>query len=183
MLRVIAGLLVIAGLVLGLRTLDRPEIGSPAQPRLVTPDNSDYYMTDAVVRQMDDQGGLAYRMTLGETLHFPDDSARLTDIDVHYLAGTQTYWDVTAAKGRVPPGKRDIYLYGGVEGRHPRPDGPVVRINTDNAWVRPDADRIDTKAHVTAVQPGRRVEGDGMEVDLKTDKLRLLENVQVTYTP
>ncbi len=183
MRRIIAALLVICAIVVGLRTVETPRIGTPAEPRLATPDNSDYYMTDAVVRQMDAQGNLAYRMNLGQTLHFPDDSARLSDIDVHYLAGTDTYWDVTAAKGRVPPGKRDIYLYDGVKGRHPRPEGPVVTIDTDNAWVRPDSDRIDTKAHVTAIEPGRRVEGDGMEVDLKTDKLRLLENVQVTYAP
>ncbi|GAB3679932.1 LPS export ABC transporter periplasmic protein LptC [Salinisphaera aquimarina] len=183
MLRVLVVLLAVSAVLLGLRLFETPAIGTPGEPRLSTPDNSDYYLTDAVVKQMDKQGALAYRMTLGETLHFPDDSARLKDIDVHYLAGTKTYWDVTAKQGRVPAGERDIYLYGGVEGRHPKPDGPVVRINTDNAWVRPDSNRIDTQAHVTAVQPGQRVEGDGMEVDLKTDKLRLLKNVQVTYTP
>ncbi|ROO37793.1 LPS export ABC transporter periplasmic protein LptC [Salinisphaera orenii] len=183
MLRVIAVLLVIAAGVIALRWADSPDPGTPTAPRLSTPENSDYYMTDAVVHQMDPQGDLAYRMRLGQTLHFPDDSARLRDIDVHYLAGTKTYWDVTAARGRIPAGERDIYLYDGVEAVHPRPNGPVVRIETDNAWVRPDADRIDTRAHVTATQPGQRVEGDGMEVDLDTDKLRLLSNVQVTYTP
>lgn len=183
MLRIIAGLMIVAALVLAMRSYDKPRIGTPAEPRLATPDNSDYYMTDAVVHQMNSDGGLAYRMNLGQTLHFPDDSARLTDIDVHYLSGTDNYWDVVATKGRIPPGKRDIYLYDGVQGRHPRPNGPLVTIDTDNAWVRPDSDRIDTEAHVTAVEPGRRVEGDGMEVDLKTDKLRLLDNVQVIYTP
>ncbi|MAS11408.1 LPS export ABC transporter periplasmic protein LptC [Salinisphaera sp.] len=183
MLRIVAVLLVISAVLLGIRALDTPAIGTPSEPRLETPDNSDYYMTEAVVHQMNENGGLDYRMTLAETLHFPDDSARMTDIDVHYLAGTKTYWDVTAKHGRVPPGKRDIYLYDGVKGRHPKANGNVVDITTDNAWVRPDADRIDTEAHVTAVEPGQRVEGDGMEVNLKTDKLRLLNNVQVTYTP
>lgn len=183
MLRIVAALLVISAVLLGVRALDKRDVGTPAEPRLSTPDNSDYYMTDAVVHQMNKQGGLAYRMTVAQTLHFPDDSARLTDIDVHYLAGTKTYWDVTAKHGRVPPGKRDIYLHDGVEGRHPKPDGNVVHVTTDNAWVRPDTDRIDTEAHVVAIEPGQRVEGDGMEVNLKTDKLRLLNNVQVTYTP
>lgn len=183
MWRVLLLLLVVSAALLGLRAFERPRIGTPAEPRLSTPDNSDYYMTDARVRQMDERGSLAYRMTVGETLHFPDESARLTDIDVHYISGTSAYWDVTAAQGRVPAGEHDIYLYGGVTGRHPRPQGPVVVIKTDNAWVRPDSDRIDTTAHVSAVQPGQRIEGDGMEVDLKSDKLRLLKNVQVTYTP
>ncbi|MES1931979.1 hypothetical protein T35B1_05193 [Salinisphaera shabanensis T35B1] len=184
MLRIVAILLAVSAVLLGLRVvgLDRARTDTD-KPHLSTPDNSDYYMSDAVVRQMDDTGQLAYRMTVAQSLHFPDESARLTDIDVHYLAGTKTYWDVTAQRGRVPAGERDIYLYDGVTGRHPRVDGNVVEITTDNAWVRPDTDRIDTQAHVTATQPGQRVEGDGMEVNLKTDKLRLLENVQVTYTP
>ncbi|MES1940309.1 hypothetical protein T5B8_08704 [Salinisphaera sp. T5B8] len=184
MLRIVAILLAVSAVLLGLRVvgLDRASTDTD-KPRLSTPDNSDYYMSDAVVRQMDEQGKLAYRMTVGQSLHFPDDSARLTDIDVHYLAGTKTYWDVTAKHGRIPPGERDIYLYDGVTGRHPKVDGDEVKIVTDNAWVRPDRDRIDTQAHVTATQPGQRVEGDGMVVNLKTDKLRLLENVQVTYTP
>lgn len=183
MLKIIAALVTVAAIVLAMRSYDNPRIGTPAQPRLATPDNSDYYMTDAVVHQMNSSGGLAYRMTLGQTLHFPDDSARLSDIDVHYISGTDTFWDVVAAKGRIPAGQRDIYLYDGVQGRQPRSGGSVIEVDTDNAWVRPDSDRIDTTAHVVAVEPGRRVEGDGMEVDLKTDKLRLLDNVQVTYTP
>ena len=184
MLRIVAILLVASAVLLGLRVINNERTsGADDAPRLSTPDNSDYYMSDAVVRQMDDQGKLAYRMTVAESLHFADDSARLTDIDVHYLAGTKTYWDVSAERGRIPAGERDIYLYDGVTGRHPRVNGNVVEIVTDNAWVRPDTDRIDTQAHVTATEPGQRVEGDGMEVNLKTDKLRLLENVQVTYTP
>lgn len=183
MLRIVALLFVIAALLLGLRAFDLPSINTGEQPRLSTPGNSDYYMTDAVVRQMDKTGKLAYRMTLGETLHFPDDSAKLTDIDVHYLSGSQTYWDVTAERGRVPPGERDIHLYDGVTGRHPKPDGSVVHVTTDNAWVRPDSNRIDSKAHVKAREPGQTVEGDGMTIDLDTDKLRLLDNVHVTYTP
>lgn len=183
MLRVIAILLGLFAILLTLRTIDLPGGATSDQAPLQTPANSDYYMTGATVHQMDANGNLAYRMNVRESLHFPDDSVRLNDIDVHYLAGTKTYWDVTADKGGVPPGERDIYLYDGVVGRHPRPEGGLVKITTDNAWVRPDSDRIDTQAHVVAVEPGQRVEADGMEVDLKQDKLRLLNNVQVTYTP
>jgi len=183
MLRIVAILLATAAILLGLRALEVPSLGGEDQPRLSTPGNSDYYMTDAVVRQMGTNGQLAYRMTVAETLHFPNDAAKLTDIDVHYLAGSKTYWDVTAKHGRVPPGERDIYLHDGVTGRHPKPDGTVVHVVTDNAWVRPDSNHIDTEAHVKATQPGQTVEGDGMTIDLETDKLRLHNNVQVTYTP
>ncbi len=166
--------------LLGWRVLG-PDAGSVETRPLSTPDNSDYYMRDATIHQMSETGALAYRMDLGETLHYPDTSARLRDIDVHYLAGTSTYWDLDAARGRVPAGSRDIYLYDGVTLRHPKPDGDIVVIETNNAWVRPQADRIETQAHVTATSPGQVVEGDGMTVNLETDQLRLLENVQVEY--
>lgn len=175
-------LAVLATVLIGLRLYQAHQASGAAGNTLSTPDNSDYYMTDATVYQMGKNGQLVYRMTAAQTLHFADDSARLEDIDVHYLAKTTTYWDVTAKRGRVPAGQHDIYLYGGVKARHPNPDGSMVHLTTDNAWVRPDANRIDSKAHVKAIEPGRTVEGDGLRVNLDTDKLNLLNNVHVTYT-
>jgi len=154
--------------------------GDAAQ--LSTPDNSNYYMDDATVYQLNKQGDLAYRLKAKRSLHFPDDSSRFTDIAVHYLSGTDTYWDLTADKGRIPAGKRDLYIYDGVTGDHPNDNGTVVHVTTDHAWVRPDADRIDSDAPVKAVQPGQTLEGNGLRINLKTNKLDILHDVHVIYT-
>lgn len=172
--------LALFGLGSWLSTLNDPAAG-PAPVR--TPDNSDYYMQGATVYQMSKQGQLAYRMKVAQILHFADDSARLSDIDVHYLEGTKTYWNLHSAKGRVPAGQRDLYLYGGVVIHHPRENGNVVKVTTSHAWVRPKANRVDSDAHVTAIEPGQKVTGDGMRINLDTNKLNLLDNVHVTYTP
>lgn len=171
-----------AALVVGAAVFYQHEIVSDDQARLTTPDNSDYYMDDATVYQLDEQGRLAYRLTSARSLHFPDDSARFTDIHVHYLAGTDTYWNLAANKGRIPAGQRDIYLYNGVKGKHPNGTGDLIRINTDHAWVRPDTDRVDSDAAVKAVQPGQVLEGRGLRINLKTNKLNILHDVHVTYT-
>ncbi|HET7315155.1 LPS export ABC transporter periplasmic protein LptC [Salinisphaera sp.] len=184
-MRRIGAILAIACLVLiGLGVWIGSNRHTAAEPEPVrTPDNSDYYMQGATVYQMSPRGQLAYRMQVAQTLHFADGSARLSDIDVHYLEGTQTYWNLHADKGRVPAGQRDLYLYGGVIIHHPRKNGNMVKVTTPHAWVHPKANRIKSDAHVTAIEPGRKITGDGMRINLDTNKLNLLDNVHVTYTP
>lgn len=148
-----------------------------------TPGNSDYYMKGATVYQMSEQGPLAYRMKIAKTLHFPDASARLADIHVHYINNTKTYWNLHADKGHVPAGRHELYLYDGVIIHHPRDNGNMVKVTTPHAWVRPRADRVDSDAHVTSIEPGQKITGDGMRINLDTNKLNLLNNVHVTYTP
>lgn len=170
-----------AALVVGAAVFYQHEVVSDDQARLTTPDNSDYYMDDATMYQLDEKGRLAYRLTAARSLHFPNDSARFTDIHVHYLSGTDTYWNLAADKGRIPAGQRDIYLYDGVTGKHPNDNGNLIHVKTDHAWVRPDADRVDSDAAVKAVQPGQILEGRGMRINLKTNKLNILNDAHVTY--
>jgi LPS export ABC transporter protein LptC len=180
--RIVAVLVIACVLLLG-ASLVYQQHNSPAQPRLTTPGHSDYYMDDATGYQMDKQGRLVYRTHVAQTLHFPDGSTRLTDIGVHYVQGTKTYWDLSAAYGDVPPGQHIIYLTGGVSARHPRPDGPIVRVLTPRARVAPQAGRVASNAPVKATEPGQTVTGDGIRVNLNTDRLRLLKNVHVSYRP
>ena len=176
-------LVVVAVLALGLRGFSVNGDSGVDQHNLTTPDNSDYYITDARVYQMGVDGRPVYRMTVRQTLHFPNGSARLSDIAVHYFKGTSTVWDITAARGRVPPGQRELYLYDGVEARHPRPGVGVLRASMDNAWIYPKKKQIQSQATVTAVEPGRTVQGRGLDVNLKTNTMKLLHDVHVTYSP
>lgn len=154
----------------------------PQTAAVTTPDNSDYYLEDATVYQFGDNGALTYRAHAAETLHFANDSARLSDIDVHYVKGTKTYWDLHADKGRIPAGQRDIYLYDGVTGQHPRDNGQLVHFTTPHAWVRTERNLVETEAAVKTTQPGQTVSGNGMRIDLDTNTLNLLHDVHVTYS-
>ena len=152
-----------------------------AQASVTTPDNSDYYLEDATLYQLDDTGQLAYRAHTVEALHFPNEAARLSDITVRYFHGQERPWHVTAKYGRVPAGARDLYLYDGIDAKHPQTDGDTLHVVTDHAWIRPDTDQIDTDAHVIARRPGEQIEGDGMRADLAADTVTLLNNVQARY--
>lgn len=149
---------------------------------ITAPEGSDYYMRDATIYQMQQNGQLAYRMHINDILHYPDDSARLQDIDGRYEANTETWWSLQAPRGFVPAGSRDIRLEGGVVLRHPKPEGYTVVVRTDYAWVRTQQDIIETTAHATATTPTRMAEGDGLRISLDDDHLKLLDNVHVRYT-
>lgn len=184
MLRVALVLAILcAGLFAAGHWLGRGHRTAGAGHGLHTPDNSNYYLDGATVYQLDADGGLSYRMTARQILHFTDDSAQLSDIHVHYLQGTQTYWNLQAPDGHVPAGQHAIYLYGGVVIHHPRVSGDMVVAHTSHAWVRPRQHRIDSNAPVTATEPGQKVTGDGMLIDLKANTLNLLHNVHVNYEP
>jgi len=173
--------LVTLAVVLGARIVDvnQPE----AQQALSTPNDSDYYLLDAVVRQMDENGEPEYRMTAAETLHYPDESARLTDIHVNYLGESDDVWDLQATRGRIPAGKRDILLHDGVTLMRNQDGKQTMRVLTERAWVRPDKDQVDTDVAVSASAPGQSASAVGMTLLLKQNRVILDKNVQVTYKP
>lgn len=177
--------LVILGLalvvVLGARLVDLRETTTAVE--LNTPNDSDYYLLDAVVQQMDDTGVPEYRMTVAETLHYPDESARLTDINVNYLGDSERLWKLVAARGRIPAGERDILLHDGVAVTRNQNNQEKMRLTTERAWVRPDKDQVDTEVAVQANAPGQSLKAVGMTLFLKQNRVVLDSNVQVTYTP
>lgn len=179
----LATLTIVALGLIGWRLLAPGSSPNRADDVAAAPAGSDYYMRDATIYQMNKQGELAYRLRIDRMLHYPDDSARLRDIRVHYEAGTRTFWTLEAARGRVPPGSRDLHLTGGVTLRHPKPEGHTVVVQTDNVWIRTRRDIIETRAHVTARAPSRVIQADGLRIDLDNNQMKLLDNVHATYKP
>lgn len=182
MIRRALGVAILAALVLIGIAVFEPRSAPEPEP-VSTPEGSDYYMLDATVTQFDRQGGRRYRLTADKSLHFPDKSARLTGIRVHYRGDEHGDWTLDAAHGRVPAASRDILLTGNVTlAREPDSARPLT-VNTERAWVRTESGRAETEATVRARSPGRRVHGDGMTVVFDQETLTLHRNVQVTYTP
>lgn len=168
--------------VLAARLMDS-RTSTPEQAAVATPKNSDYYMLDAVVQQMDATGAPEYRMTAKKVLHYPNNSARLTDIHVNYLGGAQSQWKLRAALGTIPAGKRDILLHDGVTVTGERQGRPSMHLCTERAWVRPDRDQVDTTVAVSATSQGQQASAIGMTIDLKQNRVILDKHVQVTYQP
>lgn len=182
MIRVgLAAVLLAMAALFALRYYDPSQVETTAAPD--TPPGSDYYLLDAEIRQMDANGDLQYRIQADESLHFPDESVQLDTIEVAYLADGGPPWRLTAPQGRVPPGSRDIRLDGGVTALRDSGTGDRLRVTTPYVWIRPEADRVETDAAVTAEAPGRRVRATGMTALLEERLLRLHHDVRVTYAP
>lgn len=140
-------------------------------------------MRDATIYQMSDTGERAYRLHIAQMLHYPNDATQLHDIDGRYETDATSRWLLQAQRGYIPRHSRDIFLTGGVVLQHPKPNGSTVVVHTSHAWVRTQKNIIETNAHATAVSPVRTVETDGLRITLNNDHMKLLNNVQVRYTP
>lgn len=166
--------------LLALRLYDPSRPEPPAAPPNAA-GGSDYYLLDADILQMDAAGALRYRIQTAESLHYPDDSVRLTQLDVLHVGGAHGPWRLTAPRGHVPAGSHDIRLEGGVTLHQERADG--IRLTMPHAWIRPREDRVDTEATVEATAAGRWIQGTGMVAQLDSDRLRLNHDVRVVYAP
>lgn len=182
MIRRAALIAALAALVLvGIAVFEPRRQAAPGTP--ATPEGSDYYMRGATVRVFGPDGRPAYRVTAEESLHFPDESAKFRDIDVHYPDGARGVWTLDAEEGRVPPGSRDILLSGNVLLTHNPDTTRPLTVRTERVWVRTQAGRAETEADVTATSPGRRALGNGMTVNFDRETMTLHRDVRVTYTP
>src|SRR5699024_10379710 len=115
------------------------------------------------------------------SLHYADNSARLYDIHVHYVATTPTRWDLDADKGYVPPGINAIPLKAGDKLRHPESSDRIAHMRTHNARVYPKTNHNESQAHTIATEPNRVTEGDGLYINMENDQLSLLDNVRTLH--
>lgn len=182
MIRRTLGVAVLAALVLFGVTLFEQQSSQQPTP-VTTPEGSDYYMLDATVTQYNKQGEVRYRLNSDKSLHYPNDSIRLTDITVHYRGGKYGDWLLTAAHGYVPPSSQDILLTGDVTLVH-APESPhPVTIKTKRIWVRTKAGVAETNAVVRAHSLEMQVRGRGLTVEFDEKTLTLHHDVHVTITP
>jgi len=151
--------------------------------RVATPEDSNYYMLSAEIEQMDKRGKLRYRMAAARVLHYPDNSARMHDIDVRYLGDGSNPWTMEATAGHKPAGSNDIHLTEGVVIHHDFAGVGPARLETSSVWLRHEQGLAETQADVHATAPGRIANASGMTVRLNSDHIILHKDVKVTYAP
>lgn len=147
-------------------------------------DRRGYYMTDATLIEMGDDGRprlVVHASDIEQQL--ADDSVLLNELRIDYAAGDRGRWNVTANRGRMPPDRRSIILSGEVTltGDDESQGKPV--IVTDRLTYDSAADYIQT-AEFVSIRFGRHVLGGrGLRVDLNAGTLRLESNVNGRFTP
>lgn len=146
------------------------------------PDSIDYYLRGAKISALDDDGHLLYQVRAEEVLHYPDESADMTELQMDYL-GPEGNWRLTAPIGHAPAGKNEVQLSGGVAISGGRKGRPSQTIHMAKARLLPEQKQIDTDSSVRMDEPGRRISAVGMTMDFEKDRVKLKHKVRVNYAP
>lgn len=119
---------VIAGLVLHWNAAP-PPAPTIAPTAIVEPD---YFMRDAVIARYQADSELEYRLRAARLEHYPDDTARLTDVEVRRMPGP---WTLRAGRGELPPGFDELILHDAVQIETRLDDGSRARLHTEELHV------------------------------------------------
>ena len=150
------------------------EVSAPVQ-------HPDYFIRGAKLSTLGLNGKLLYQVQAREILHFPDRSATLSDMTLHYQGGDAGIWQLKADSGFMPAGSKNIELEGDVVIRGQRPNEGVTQMRMSEVELDPTTGMIQTKSAVTITEPGSQISAVGMEADILNDVISLLKDVQVRY--
>lgn len=152
-----------------------------AEARSQPPDKADYYIRDAKLSAMGPNGKPLFQVKAGEILHFPDNSAEMTNMTVYYQAGSAGIWQLHSDRGEVPPEADQLKLIGDVRIRGKRPDEGLTQMRMSEVVVLPREGMLRTESPVSIVEPGARMTAVGMQLDILQDVISLSKEVQVRY--
>lgn len=156
------------------KTMDEEERSPP-------PNQSDYFIRGARMSALGPHGELLYQVQAEEILHYPDRSATLTDMTLHYQGGPAGVWQLKAGHGRIPPGGGKVTLEGEVIIRGTRPNRGPTLMKMSEVELIPEQGLMVTEAPVIIAEPGSKVSAVGMQADILKDVISLSRDVQVRY--
>lgn len=175
-----APLLLIPAILIGVASQLKRTPGARPAALPEPPAEADYYLRDAELSSMDENGQLLYRVHAANVLHFPDQRISLDQVEVSYLDGP---WTLHADAGIIPPGEQALALSGDVRMQGTLRSGEAVRLNTDDIRIHFEQRLIQTDALVTMQSDTIQATATGLETDMAGQELRLLSDVRVRYEP
>ncbi len=153
---------------------------APAELPEAAPERADYYLRDAEVDVMDEDGRLSYRLKTDELLRFNDHSSQLTNVEIDSLGGKDGVWRLEAGKANITKNQELMVLSGGVRMQTESPRGNTLLV-TNAMKVELNNNRMDTTDPVRIVGPDYQTQAVGMQASFKSRNLTLLNEVQTHY--
>ena len=138
-----------------------------------------YYLRDADIKVMDDDGSVLYEISAEAIEERPDQNETiLSGVFVRYSPTADVPWEVRAASGVIPSDERFIKLSGEVE-LSSIPDDRSERtiIRAPRLRFAPDDFLATTDTTVSLVLGEERLDAVGMSADLQDDQLELESSV------
>lgn len=145
----------------------------------------DYYLTDFVLTEMNDQGRLAHSLVAENLYHYPGrESATLARPRFVLYKNDNKTWDISAAEGLVSERERFVRLNGSVVVRHlGGGGGPGIAMYTSELYIWPDEEKAETESRVRIEHDSGVTHAVGMRADLALRQVHLLSQVRGDYEP
>lgn len=166
----------------GWRRMASPPAEPAALPTATTRD-TDYTLERFTLTLLDEQGRLNVSLA-GESMeHDPRGKRSLIESPEAVVTGAgESRWEGSAREGVISDEGDELQLTGNVRlARGPRESVSPLELTTESLTLYPELDQARTSAPVTIVQPGARLEGTGMQVDLAQGSYQLNAQVRGRY--
>ncbi|WP_058834086.1 LPS export ABC transporter periplasmic protein LptC [Luteimonas abyssi] len=157
-----------------------------ADPVAVTtgPVRSDYVLRDFEMTALNQEGQESF--TLRAPLLEQDPSERTITIQTPLFFVPETeggHWQARSKLGWISAGHDELRLEGDVRMTSPEEGGRDIALATERMTILPETNQARSDEFVTVQQPGSRIEGRGMEVDLADQRYTFLSEVKQRYEP
>lgn len=147
-------------------------------------------LQDARTQHFDQSGQLSYEFFSREMLHYrknanltqEDDFTTMTQPELTLYTEGQP-WRVLAKNGRITEFGAKLTLSGEVTIWQTQDNGDTTKLITERLVLYPQSKRIDTEQAVEIRSPLGTMTAIGMEVNLETRNIKLLEQVRGHYEP
>lgn len=147
---------------------------------------------DARTSHFDDDGTLIYEFDAVTLKHFRANTQNSSQEDYMLITAPKltiyndnTPWHITAKQGKVMAQGEKLTLWDDVKVSQSASLGSQasMELTTQSIDIYPTQKRITTEAHVNITSPNGVVNADGLEVDMMTQRIKLLANVRGQHDP
>lgn len=183
--RVLAGVAVIALLVAGWLTVTNEQSAPPPVATVHHSANPGYAAQDAVLIETGQNGRPLYTLHASEVRQHPaSGTVHLVDVQLQFRDPSGRIWNGRANQGLVANGAANVELSGAVtlSGRLPSDQRPVS-ISTDRLSVNTHTEVVTTQDPVVLEWNGQKLFARGLIAHLKEERLELKSDVHGLYSP
>lgn len=160
---------------------------APPAATLVLPDDDrppSYYLRDAVIRRMDDEGRVLYRVYAQFAEERPEERAlRLDGVRIEYRQTAQVPWLIEAGRAMVYLDEQTLELDGGVElARSVEARGLPAAVQTEQLRLEPQRRVATADGEIRFTFGASTLTATGLTAFLDEDRLELQSNVQGRFS-
>ncbi|MDF1677962.1 MAG: LPS export ABC transporter periplasmic protein LptC [Legionellaceae bacterium] len=154
--------------------------------KLVTPaDTPEHRFTTIEIQQFDKTGRRVYHLTAPSSYHMPkEDTHYLITPRIFVTKANQPAWTIQSKTAIITPKAEEIKFLTNVNLHHAAyQDQAAGVIKTEALSYFPKKKYAHTPLDITWDQDSNHIEATGMQADLTTEHIELLENIRGTYRP